>query len=117
MVNHEARLDRVFGALTNPTRRAILCQLEQGGAASVSELAAPSALKLPTVMKHLDVLEQAGLITRAKTGRTMFVQLAPAPMAAASAWLGRYERFWSGSIDRLAEHAEREERRIRKSKK
>ena len=117
MVNHEARLDRVFGALTNPTRRAILRQLERGGTASVSALAAPSALKLPAVMKHLDVLEHAELITRAKTGRTMFVQLAPAPMAAAMSWLGRYERFWSGSLDRLAEHAEREERRVRKSKK
>ena len=115
MVNKEVRLDRVFGALTSPTRRAILRQLEQG-AASVSELAAPAALKLPAVMKHLDVLEHAELITRAKSGRTMYVQLAPAPMAAAMAWLGRYERFWSGSLDRLADHAEREERRVRKTR-
>ena len=116
MVNHEARLDRVFGALTHPTRRAILRQLERSGPASISALAAPATLKLPTVMKHLDVLEEARLITRAKSGRTMVVRLAPDPMAAAMAWLARYQRFWSGSLDRLAEHAEREERRLRASK-
>jgi DNA-binding transcriptional ArsR family regulator len=113
MVNHDARLNRVFGALTHPTRRAILRQLEKSGPASVSELAAPAALKLPAVMKHLDVLHEARLITRAKTGRTMFVRLAPEPMSAAMAWLARYQRFWSGGLERLAEHAEREERRLR----
>ncbi len=117
MVNHEAQLDRVFSALTNATRRAMLRQLEERGALSIGELAAPTALTLPGVMKHLDVLEGAYLITRAKDGRTMFVTLAPEPMAAAMAWLGRYQRFWSGSLERLAEHAKREEGRARKAKR
>ena len=109
MVNQQQALDRVFAALTNPTRRAMLHRLEAGGPLSISDLAAPTALSLPGVMKHLDVLEQARLITRAKAGRTTFVSLAPQPMAAAMAWLDRYQRFWSGSLDRLAEHAKREE--------
>ena len=117
MVNHEKQLDRVFAALTSPTRRAILRQLERHGTTSVSELAAPSALKLPAVMKHLDVLERAHLITRAKTGRTMFVDLAAEPMSAAQEWLGRYQRFWSGSLDRLAEQAKREEQRATKARR
>ena len=115
MVNHEARLDRIFSALSNRTRRAILQQLERDGTASIGELAAPSALGLPAVMKHLDVLEAAQLVTRAKSGRTMYVDLAPGPMAAARAWLDRYQRFWSGSLDRLAAHAERAERQKRKA--
>ena len=115
MVNHPDRLDRIFGALVNPARRAMLMRLEEAGAASVSELAEPLAMKLPAAMKHLDVLEGAGLITRAKTGRTMLVQLVPEPMADAMAWLRRYERFWSVSLDRLAAHAEKKEAQARKA--
>lgn len=107
MVNHEDPLGRTFAALVDPTRRAILAQLERADGASVSELARPHAIKLPAVMKHLDVLAEAGLITRSKAGRTVTVRLAPRPMAEAMAWLRRYERFWSASLDRLAAHAER----------
>lgn len=106
MVNHEARLDRLFGALVSPSRRAILLQLEADGSTSVSDLATPLAMKLPAMLKHLDVLEAAQLITRQKTGRTMVVQLAPQPMAEGMQWLGRYERFWSQSLDRLVVYAE-----------
>ena len=113
MVNYSDRLDRVFGALVSPARRAILQRLAQRDCASVSELAGPVAMSLPAVMKHLDVLEQAHLITRAKTGRTMFVRLAPKPMAEAAKWLHRYEQFWSGSLDRLAAYAEEKEARAR----
>ena len=102
----DRRLDRTFAALVDPTRRAILGQLKRAGGASVSELARPFAIKLPAVMKHLQVLEDAGLVTRAKTGRTVTVRLRPAPMRQAMAWLKRYERFWTLSLDRLAIYAE-----------
>lgn len=102
MVNYSDRLDRVFAALVDPTRRAILAKLERKGAASVSELAEPFPIKLPAVMKHLDVLADAGLVTRTKTGRTVTVRLRPQPMREAMEWLSRYERFWSTGLDRLA---------------
>jgi len=109
MVNQSERLDRVFAALVDPTRRAILVKLERKGAASVSEIAEPFAIKLPAVMKHLDVLDDAGLITRSKAGRTVTVRLRPQPMREAMEWLGRYERFWSAGLDRLAAYAEARE--------
>lgn len=115
MVNHSARLDRVFGALVSPARRAILQRLAQNDCASISELAQPISMSLPAVMKHLDVLEDARLITRAKTGRTMYVRLSPKPMAEAMAWLQRYEQFWSSSLDRLVAYAEKKEAQARKS--
>jgi DNA-binding transcriptional ArsR family regulator len=105
----EAQLDRIFGALVDQTRRTILARLEREDSASVSDLAKPFAIKLPAVMKHLDVLEDAGLIARSKEGRTVTVRLRPEPMRDALEWLRRYERFWSHSLDRLANYAEREE--------
>jgi DNA-binding transcriptional ArsR family regulator len=104
-----SQLDRTFAALVDPTRRAILARLEQEGSVSVGELARPFAIKLPAVMKHLDVLGTAGLITRSKSGRTVAVRLAPEPMKEAMDWLRRYERFWSARLDRLAAYAEAEE--------
>ena len=104
-----AQLDRTFAALVDQTRRAILARLEREDRVTVSELATPFAIKLPAVMKHLDVLEDAGLITRSKEGRTVTVRLRPEPMRDALDWLRRYERFWSRSLDRLTEYAEREE--------
>ena len=109
MVNYQARLDRTFAALVDPTRRAILARLEREDAATVSELKRPFAIKLPAVMKHLDVLDAAGLITRAKAGRTVTVRLRPEPMREAADWLRRYERFWTTSLDRLAAYAEAKE--------
>ena len=104
-----SQLDRTFAALVDPTRRAILARLEQEDSVSIGELARPFAIKLPAVMKHLDVLGTAGLIVRSKKGRTVAVRLAPEPMAEAMDWLRRYERFWSASLDRLAAYAEAEE--------
>jgi DNA-binding transcriptional ArsR family regulator len=106
----EGELDRVFSVLADPTRRAILARLEQEETVAVSALAQPFAIKLPAVMKHLDVLGQAGLITRSKHGRTVDVRLSPAPLREAMDWLARYERFWSPAVDRLAAHAEAKER-------
>jgi len=114
MVNYQERLDRTFSALVDPTRRAILARLEREESASVSALAQPFAIKLPAVMKHLDVLDDAGLITRTKVGRTVTVQLRPAPIREAMDWLRRYERFWSMSLDRLAAYVEGKEAEARK---
>ena len=117
MVNYSQNLDRVFATLADPTRRAILSQLSQVESLSVSALAAPFDIKLPAVMKHLDVLGDAGLITRTKRGRTVDVRLSAAPLRKASDWLKDYERFWIGAIDRLVAHAERKEVEARAAKK
>src|ERR1700746_3599853 len=110
MVNYgSSRLDRTFAALVDPTRRAILARLEREECASVSNLARPFAIKLPAVMKHLGVLDDAGLIIRSKKGRIVTVRLRPDPMREAMDWLSRYERFWSKSLDRLATYAESRE--------
>ncbi len=114
MANHPAPgLDRTFAALADPTRRAILARLERDEKVSISSLAEPFAIKLPAVMKHLDVLVDAGLITRSKQGRTVDVRLFPQPLREATAWLERYERFWSPRLDRLAAYAEGKEAETR----
>jgi DNA-binding transcriptional ArsR family regulator len=110
MVNHQDHnLDRVFAALGDPTRRAILARLEQEESLSITAIAQPFAIKLPAVMKHLGVLGDAGLITRSKHGRTVAVRLSPTPLQEASEWLQRYERFWMPALDRLAAYAEGKE--------
>ena len=106
VVNYQERLGRTFFALVDPTRRAMLARLERSNGASISELARPFAIGLPAVLKHLDVLTDAGLIVRAKSGRTVTVRLRPQPMREAMDWLRRYERFWSSSLDRLTAYAE-----------
>ncbi|MDE2448337.1 MAG: helix-turn-helix transcriptional regulator [Gammaproteobacteria bacterium] len=114
MVNYQTqRLDRVFLALGDPTRRAILARLARDNALSVSELAEPFEIKLPAVMKHLDVLEDVGLIRRTKIGRTVRVELSPRPLKSALDWLQRYERLWEVSLDRLTRYAEKREREAR----
>src|SRR5689334_4632977 len=99
MVKHsESQLDRTFAALADPTRRALLLRLSEQEALSVSELARPFAMSLPAVMKHLDVLSDAGLVAREKTGRVVSCQLKASPMEEAMNWLTRYQRFWSHSL-------------------
>lgn len=98
---HSSGIDRTFWALADPTRRGVLERLIREPGLSVSTLANACSLKLPGMTKHLDVLSDAGLITRTKSGRTVKVTLSPAPMQEAIAWLNRYERFWSLSLDRL----------------
>ena len=88
-------LDRTFAALADPTRRALLARLGSRDSISVSELAQPFAMSLPAVMKHLDVLSDAGLVAREKTGRTVACRLTADPMEQAMEWLNRYQRFWS----------------------
>jgi DNA-binding transcriptional ArsR family regulator len=114
IVNHmvkyeETSLNRTFAALADPTRRALLAQLSEHDGVSVSELAKPFPVSLPAIMKHLDALSDAGLITRTKTGRVVSCRLAAQPMQEAVSWLNRYQRFWSERLDRLAAFLEEED--------
>ncbi len=93
-------LDRTFGALADPTRRAILARLA-GGEASVTELAAPFPISLPAVSKHLKVLERAGLISRERRAQWRPCRLEAAPLKEASDWLEEYRRQWEERLDRL----------------
>lgn len=107
MVNyHSPVLDRTFAALADPTRRALLARLDEQGGVSVSDLARPFPVSLPAIMKHLDVLSEAGLIARKKVGRTVTCQLKAEPMEQAMNWLAKYERYWTEQLDRLAAFVE-----------
>ena len=107
MVKYSASLDSTFGALADPTRRAILATL-QLGQASISELAKPHRMSLPAVMKHAYVLEQAGLISQEKTGRTRICRLAAEPFKDAEAWISQYRRFWERNFDSLQRYLKEE---------
>jgi DNA-binding transcriptional ArsR family regulator len=96
-------LDRTFGALADPTRRAIVERLADGEA-SVTELAAPFAMSLPAVSKHLKVLEKAGLISRGRRAQWRPCRLEPEPLKEASDWLQEYRRLWEERLDRLDEY-------------
>src|SRR6266540_1144220 len=109
MVNYrEAPLDRTFAALADPTRRAMVARLSEAKSLSVGALAAPFAMSLPAVMKHIAVLSDARLVTRSKTGRTVECRLTAKPMQDAMQWLDRYAQFWSERLDRLAAFVEEE---------
>jgi DNA-binding transcriptional ArsR family regulator len=100
------RLDRTFGALADPTRRAILARLARGQA-SVTELAKPFHMTLPAVSKHLKVLEQAGLVARGRERQWRPARLEAGPLKEVTEWTGRYRRFWEESYDRLDEYLEK----------
>jgi len=93
-------LDAVFAALADATRRDVLERLD-AGPLSVSELAAEHEMSLPGFMKHLAVLEAAGLIARSKEGRVVQCELDATPMQEAAMWVARYEKFWNGQLDAL----------------
>jgi DNA-binding transcriptional ArsR family regulator len=99
------RLDRTFGALSDPTRRAILARLARGEA-SVSKLAEPFEMSLPAVSKHLKVLERAGLIARGRDRQWRPARLEAGPLKEVAEWAERYRRFWEESYDRLDEYLE-----------
>ena len=98
MPSHD--LSATFSALADPTRRAILTRLS-GGGASVTELAAPFALSLPAVSKHLKVLERAGLIERGREAQWRPCRLRAAPLREVSDWVEHYRRHWEQRFDRL----------------
>ena len=97
------QLDTTFAALSDPTRRAIVERLADGEA-SVTELAAPFAMSLPAVSKHLKVLEKAGLISRGRRAQWRPCRLEPEPLKEASDWLQEYRRLWEERLDRLDEY-------------
>jgi DNA-binding transcriptional ArsR family regulator len=101
-------LDRTFAALADPTRRALLARLGEADHATVSALAQPFSISLPAVMKHLDVLCDAGLVKRHKTGRSVSCRIEAAPLEDAMLWLIRYQRFWTRQLNRLAAFVEEE---------
>jgi DNA-binding transcriptional ArsR family regulator len=105
----DSELDTVFAALADSTRRDILETLSRGGDLAVSELAAPHDMSLPGFMKHLRVLENAGLVARSKEGRVVSCELSAAPMKAASVWMSRYEKFWTEKLDALARYLYQQE--------
>lgn len=100
------RLSVIFGALADPTRRAILARLA-AGEATVTELTAPFPISMPAVSRHLKVLERAGLIARSRSGQHLSSTLRPAALQEATEWMERYRRFWDASFDRLDAHLRR----------
>ncbi len=103
MVEHTpSRLDLIFRALSDETRRAMIARLSRG-AQTVSELAAPFPMSLAAASKHIQTLERAGLVRRTIRGRIHYVRIDPRPLARADTWLRHYERLWDTRIDRLVE--------------
>ena len=100
MPKHSMQLDRVFRALADPTRRAVLEKLS-GGPAAVSELAQPFAMALPSFAQHLKVLEDCDLVRSRKFGRVRTYRLAPRPLNAAEHWLVRQRAIWERRLDQL----------------
>ena len=103
MVMHattEAELDLAFGALADPTRRAIVARLARGDA-GVLEVAAPFAMSQPAVSKHLKVLERAGLVSRHRDGQRRMCRLEPQTLKHLSEWIGSYREYWEASFARL----------------
>lgn len=98
------RLSATFGAIADPTRRAILARLASGGEASVTELARPFDMTLPAVSKHLKVLERAGLVSRGRDAQWRPVRLEADRLREAAAWVERYRVFWEQRLDRLDAH-------------
>jgi DNA-binding transcriptional ArsR family regulator len=108
MVNPGGDLDRTFGALSDPTRRSILAELA-AGPRTISELAEPLPMSLVAASKHVTVLERAGLLTRARSGRAQVCTLVAEPMAEAADWLASYRSFWTTRIDALEQYLTQEE--------
>lgn len=99
------QLDQTFAALADPTRRALLARLE-AGELTLSDLAAPLPMSLMAVQKHVQVLEQAGLVATRKVGRSRYVRLRPQGLSPATAWIRESEQRWNAAFDRLAQALE-----------
>jgi DNA-binding transcriptional ArsR family regulator len=106
MANRSATLDRTFHALSDPTRRAVLEALDEQGPSSVKELAAPFPIGLPTFLKHLRVLEDSGLVTTTKTGRTRSCRLRRRALTDAEHWLARRRGDVEDQLDTFATYVE-----------
>ena len=106
MYPHDPHLDRLFSALADPTRRAILARLAAEGEATISDLARPFAMSLPAISKHVRVLESAGLLLREVRGREHRCRLEPRPLKDAVDWLADYRRYWEAQLDALGRYLE-----------
>ena len=102
------QLDQIFAALSDRTRRKVLTSLETGSR-PVTELALAHDMSLPGFMKHLRVLEDAGLLERTKEGRVVRCTLQPEPMKEAASWIAHYEKFWTDKLDSLARYLYQQE--------
>lgn len=112
----DSQLDKVFHALSNSTRRAILARLATGGAL-VTEIAEPFDMSLPAISKHLGVLEKAGLLQRHKDGRIRRCELTAAPLETASDWIHFYRGFWEAQLDSLTSFLDKNKKGRAASKK
>jgi len=109
MPNQSPGLGRVFQALADPTRRAVLERLA-GGPAAMSELAQPFRMALPSFAQHLDVLEDVGLVRSSKEGRVRTYQLEPRALKAAEGWLAKQRALWSRRLDQLDDYLKEQKR-------
>lgn len=105
---NEQHLDKTFGALADPTRRALLQRLAQGDA-TVNQLAEPFDISLPAISRHLKILQEAGLLERRREGKYRPCRLDGRALMAASNWITTYKQFWGGQFDRLAQFLENTE--------
>lgn len=103
MPNQSTHLDRVFHALANPTRRAVVASLGSG-AETVSALAEPFDMALPSFMQHLRVLEECGVLHSTKTGRVRTVELVPGTLKEAEEWMSAQRRLWTRRLDQFDQH-------------
>ncbi len=103
MAKNYPQLDLLFHALSDPTRRMMLNRLAKGPA-PVSELAGPSGFKLPTILRHLSVLEDAGLVATQKDGRVRSCAFQPAAIRPMTDWLEEQRKLWEGRLDRLDDY-------------
>ena len=110
------RLSQTFGALADPTRRAILARLALGEA-SVTELAQPFAMSMPAISKHLKVLQRAGLIARGREAQWRPCRLQAGPLQDVAGWVEHYRRFWQESFDRLDDYLREMKKQDSKNKK
>jgi DNA-binding transcriptional ArsR family regulator len=106
MANQSRQLDHVFGALSDPTRRAIVMQL-CAGEASVGDLARPFEMALPSLLKHIRILERSGLVSSEKTGRIRTCALQPQALAGLEVWLAAQREIWESRLDRLEIYVEK----------
>jgi len=105
MLNQNSKLDQMFQALADPTRRAMIDRLSRGPA-SVSELAKPFEMSLPAVVQHLQALEASGLVSSRKVGRVRTCQIEPEALSLAEQWLNERRTLWMKRLDRLGEYLE-----------
>jgi DNA-binding transcriptional ArsR family regulator len=106
MPNQSQALDRVFHALADPTRRAIMARLGQGSA-SVSELAKPFSMAMPSLLQHLRVLEESRLIRTTKVGRVRTCEMQPLALDAAGGWIAEQRAIWEARLDRMEAYVKR----------